>query len=185
MDRVQATMAVVEGYAEHVMDEVGEQALPHYEGLREAMQRRRSSRSAPERLLQKLLGLDLKMRQYEDGKAFCDAVVATRDIETLNRVWDLSRGASATLRELGTTRPGSPARTAGDPAERRADRRGRSFVRVGASELRPVTAAHVLLCLRTRVRWLYSYWTLEVNKLMNDMPEEEYPPTWLPTRTPT
>ena len=87
MERVQAAMAVVEGYAEHVMDAVGEQALPHYAGLRDAMDRRRRSRSAPERLLQKLLGLDMKMRQYEEGKAFADAVVAARDIGTLNRVW--------------------------------------------------------------------------------------------------
>jgi len=88
MDRVQATMAVIEGHAEHVMDAVGEKALPQYEGLRTAMQRRRRSRSAPERLLQKLLGMDMKMRQYEEGKAFCDAVVNDRDIATLNRVWE-------------------------------------------------------------------------------------------------
>src|SRR5215211_1268955 len=88
MDRVQATMAVIEGHAEHVMDAVGEQALPHYAGLREAMQRRRRSRSTPERLLQKLLGMEMKMRQYEEGKAFCDAIVADRDIATLNRVWE-------------------------------------------------------------------------------------------------
>jgi coenzyme F420 biosynthesis associated uncharacterized protein len=99
MDRVQATMAVVEGHAEHVMDAVGEQSLPHYAGLRDAMQRRRRSRSAPERLLQKLLGMDLKMRQYEEGKAFCDAVVADRDIETLNRVWT-APDALPTLPEL-------------------------------------------------------------------------------------
>ncbi len=99
MDRVQATMAVIEGYAEHVMDEVGARALPHYEGLRAAMERRRKSRSAPERLLQKLLGLDLKMRQYEEGKAFCDAVVAARDIRVLNRVWE-SPEALPDLREL-------------------------------------------------------------------------------------
>jgi coenzyme F420 biosynthesis associated uncharacterized protein len=99
MDRVQATMAVIEGYAEHVMDAVGEQALPHYEGLREAMQRRRRSRSAPERLLQKLLGMDMKMRQYEEGKVFCDAVVDARDIATLNRVWD-SPDDMPTLAEL-------------------------------------------------------------------------------------
>ena len=99
LDRVQATMAVIEGYAEHVMDAVGEQALPHYDGLREAMQRRRRSRSAPERLLQKLLGMDMKMRQYEDGKVFCDAVVADRDVATLNRVWS-SAEALPTQAEL-------------------------------------------------------------------------------------
>ena len=100
LDRVQATMAVVEGYAEHVMDAVGERALDQFEGLRAAMQRRRKSRSAPERLLQKLLGMEMKMRQYEDGKAFCDAVVADRDIDVLNRVWE-SPEALPDLRELG------------------------------------------------------------------------------------
>src|SRR5215212_1530409 len=99
MDRVQATMAVIEGHAEHVMDAVGAKALPHYDGLREAMQRRRNSRSAPERLLQKLLGMDMKMRQYEEGKAFCDAVVADRDITVLNRVWE-SPEMLPTLAEL-------------------------------------------------------------------------------------
>jgi putative hydrolase len=87
MDRVQATMAVVEGYAEHVMDAIAATALPEHEKLRAAMQKRRRSRSAPERLLQRLLGLEMKMRQYEEGKGFCDAVVTSRDIATLNLVW--------------------------------------------------------------------------------------------------
>jgi coenzyme F420 biosynthesis associated uncharacterized protein len=88
MDRVQAAMALIEGYSEHVMDAVGSRVLPAYEGLREAMERRRQSRSAPERVLQRLLGLDLKLRQYELGKRFCDAVVDRTGIERLNRAWD-------------------------------------------------------------------------------------------------
>src|SRR5207248_3690252 len=87
MDRLQPAMAVIEGYSEHVMDALGATLVPGYERLREAMDRRRRSRSAPERLLQKLLGLDLKMRQYRQGKSFCDAVAAEEGIETLNRVW--------------------------------------------------------------------------------------------------
>jgi coenzyme F420 biosynthesis associated uncharacterized protein len=87
MDRLQPVMAVIEGYSEHVMDALGETLVPGYERLREAMERRRSSRSAPERLLQKLLGLDLKMRQYEQGKKFCDAVAGEVGIEGLNAVW--------------------------------------------------------------------------------------------------
>jgi uncharacterized protein (DUF2342 family) len=51
------------------------------------MDARRRSRSAPEKLIERLLGLDLKMRQYEVGKAFCDAVAAEGGIEVLNRVW--------------------------------------------------------------------------------------------------
>ena len=88
MDGVQATMAVIEGYSEHVMDAVGEDVLPAYAGLRDAMDARRASRSTPERILQKLLGFDMKMRQYEVGKRFCDAVAADEGIEGLNRVWE-------------------------------------------------------------------------------------------------
>jgi coenzyme F420 biosynthesis associated uncharacterized protein len=88
MDRVQATMSVIEGYSEHVMDAVGESVLPSYAGLRDSMERRRRSRSAPERVLQRLLGFEMKMRQYEQGKQFCDAVVDGHGIATLNRVWE-------------------------------------------------------------------------------------------------
>src|SRR3954451_1691421 len=87
-DRIQAVMSVIEGYSEHVMDAVGEDVLAEYTGLRDAMERRRRSRSAPERALQRLLGLDLKMRQYELGKRFCDAVVEKHGIATLTHVWD-------------------------------------------------------------------------------------------------
>jgi coenzyme F420 biosynthesis associated uncharacterized protein len=87
MDKLQPVMAVIEGYSEHVMDALGATLVPGYEKLREAMDRRRRSRSAPERLLQKLLGLDLKMRQYEHGKRFCDAVAAEVGIDGLNAVW--------------------------------------------------------------------------------------------------
>jgi coenzyme F420 biosynthesis associated uncharacterized protein len=87
MERIQSAMAVIEGYSEHVMDAVGADVLAEYAGLRDAMERRRRSRSAPERLLLRLLGLDQKMRQYEDGKKFCDAVVSQAGIEKLNVVW--------------------------------------------------------------------------------------------------
>ncbi len=88
MRRLQATMAVVEGYSEHVMDAVGADVLPGYERMREAMDRRRQSRSAPQRILERLLGLEMKMRQYVVGKRFCDAVVESSGIAVLNRVWE-------------------------------------------------------------------------------------------------
>lgn len=99
MDRMQAAMAVVEGHAEHVMDALAPELVPQHEGLRDAMDRRRASRSAPERVLMRLLGMEMKMRQYRLGKEFCDAVVAEGGIEGLNRVW---RGPDAlpTLAQL-------------------------------------------------------------------------------------
>jgi coenzyme F420 biosynthesis associated uncharacterized protein len=88
LDRMQAFMAVLEGYAEHVMDAVGEDLLPNLPHLREALDRRRRDRSGLLRVLERLLGLELKMRQYQQGKAFCDAVVTAGGIAALNRVWD-------------------------------------------------------------------------------------------------
>ncbi|MGH2968440.1 MAG: zinc-dependent metalloprotease [Solirubrobacteraceae bacterium] len=87
LDRMQAFMAVLEGYAEHVMDAVGIELLDDLPALREALNRRRRERSGFLRVLEKLIGLDLKLRQYEQGKRFCDAVVAGGGIKALNRVW--------------------------------------------------------------------------------------------------
>ena len=39
-------------------------------------------------LLERLIGLEAKMRQYEDGKRFCDAVVAAAGPVALHRVFD-------------------------------------------------------------------------------------------------
>jgi coenzyme F420 biosynthesis associated uncharacterized protein len=88
LDRMQAFMAVLEGYAEHVMDAVGAQVLPDLPKLRGALDRRRRDRSGLLRIFEKLIGMDLKLRQYEQGKKFCDAVVKAGGIEALNRVWD-------------------------------------------------------------------------------------------------
>jgi len=88
MARIQAAMAVVEGYSEHVMDAIAGDAIPGHDKLRAAMDARRQSRSAPQRIIERLLGLDIKLRQYELGKRFCDAVAAEAGTEGLNRVWE-------------------------------------------------------------------------------------------------
>ena len=87
MDQVQSAMSVVEGYSEHVMDAIAAQHIPDHEKLRAAMDRRRSSRSAPQRMIERLLGFDVKLRQYEQGKRWADEVAAAAGIEGLNRVW--------------------------------------------------------------------------------------------------
>ena len=88
LDRVQAAMAVVEGHAEHVMDAVAPELLPSLPRLRSALDRRRRSQTGLSRIFGKLLGLELKMRQYEQGKAFCDAAVAVAGPEALTKMFD-------------------------------------------------------------------------------------------------
>src|SRR5215211_1675843 len=88
MDRVQAFMAVLEGYAEHVMDAVGAEVIDDLPRLRAALERRRADRTGMLRLFEKLIGMDMKLRQYEQGKRFCDGVVSRAGIAGLNRVWE-------------------------------------------------------------------------------------------------
>jgi coenzyme F420 biosynthesis associated uncharacterized protein len=87
LDRIQGTMGVIEGHAEHVMDVVGADALPSLAELRNALDRRRRERSPLLALLERLIGLDAKLRQYEDGKRFCDAVAGAAGRRALHSVF--------------------------------------------------------------------------------------------------
>jgi coenzyme F420 biosynthesis associated uncharacterized protein len=87
VDRIQATMSLIEGHAEHTMDAVGIELLPSIPRLRAAMTRRRATRSLPWRVFERILGLSLKLRQYELGRKFCDAVVADAGPAALARAW--------------------------------------------------------------------------------------------------
>jgi putative hydrolase len=80
-------MALIEGHAEHVMDAAGAGVIEDLEALRTALERRRHNRPPVIRVLERLLGLEMKMRQYETGKRFCDAVVEREGIAGLNRAW--------------------------------------------------------------------------------------------------
>jgi coenzyme F420 biosynthesis associated uncharacterized protein len=88
VERMQATMSLIEGHAEHTMDAVGAEVLPSLPRLRAALNRRRETRGLPWRVLERLLGLELKLKQYEVGKRFCDEVVRAEGPEALARVWN-------------------------------------------------------------------------------------------------
>jgi coenzyme F420 biosynthesis associated uncharacterized protein len=87
LEELQATMAVIEGYAEHVMD-----AAASDDGdlrtMRSRMDARRARRTGLGDIIARALGMGMKLRQYELGKAWSDAVAAEAGIEGLNRVWD-------------------------------------------------------------------------------------------------
>src|SRR5262249_25370253 len=86
-------------HAEHVMDAVAPDLLPSLPKLRAALDRRRKSQSGLSRLVARLLGLELKLRQYEQGKYFCDEVVRERGVEALHHLWS-GPEALPTLKEL-------------------------------------------------------------------------------------
>ncbi len=84
---MQATMCIVEGYSNHVMNAVGRRLLPNYELISKRFAQRLEQQSQADRLLAKLTGLDVKMEQYRLGEQFIDRVVAERGHDFARRVW--------------------------------------------------------------------------------------------------
>jgi putative hydrolase len=87
LDQIQALMAVVEGHGNYVMDAVGEQVIPSFKQMRGVFQRRRKETSRIQRAINHAIGLEMKMRQYEVGQKFCEAVVKREGPAALSQLW--------------------------------------------------------------------------------------------------
>ncbi|HIZ35908.1 MAG TPA: zinc-dependent metalloprotease [Candidatus Ruania gallistercoris] len=82
-----ATMSLLEGHADVVMDEVGPQVVPTVRTIRRAFERRRSGTSPMDVLVRRLLGLDAKLAQYRNGARFVRSVVDQVGHDGFNAVW--------------------------------------------------------------------------------------------------
>jgi coenzyme F420 biosynthesis associated uncharacterized protein len=85
--RVTAIMALLEGHADVVMDDVGPAIVPSVEHIRTKFQKRRKDVSGVDKILRRLLGLEAKMRQYRDGAVFVRAVTDRVGTDGFNAVW--------------------------------------------------------------------------------------------------
>jgi len=88
MRRMQATMSLVEGYSNLVMNELGARMLPEFEQLEKAYRARSSGRSVLELLVWKVSGLEVKLQQYRYGEAFARAVYDAHGMGVLNLAWE-------------------------------------------------------------------------------------------------
>jgi coenzyme F420 biosynthesis associated uncharacterized protein len=86
-DRLQATMSVIEGHAEHVAEACAAELDPRVVGLQRAAEERRRERGGLGEAIGRMLGMDLKLRQYRLGKAFCDGAVAAGGQDALRTLW--------------------------------------------------------------------------------------------------
>lgn len=87
MDRLQAFMSLVEGHAEYVMDGVGPEVVPTLAVVRSRFDVRRGGAGPFDRVVRRLLGIDLKMRQYAEGARFVRGVVERAGMAGFNQVW--------------------------------------------------------------------------------------------------
>jgi putative hydrolase len=87
VDRVQATMTVLEGHGEFVMEQLGASMVAGHEQMHAALRARRNAPGAVERLIQQLLGFRQKLDQYALGERFVRRLHARGGMALVNRVF--------------------------------------------------------------------------------------------------
>jgi coenzyme F420 biosynthesis associated uncharacterized protein len=87
LDKLTAVMTLVEGHGDYVMDAVGPQVVPTVADIREKFTNRRGSTGRVEQVIRRILGIDLKMKQYAEGSRFVKTVVEEAGMAHFNKVW--------------------------------------------------------------------------------------------------
>ena len=112
LHRIQALMSLLEGHGDVTMDRAGAAAIPSAAHFSEVLRQRRKQTRGPARLLQQLIGIEAKLRQYEEGERFIAAVEDSGGTELLDRAWRGPewlpslleiRNPSAWISRVGTT----------------------------------------------------------------------------------
>ncbi|GAA3696889.1 zinc-dependent metalloprotease [Arthrobacter ginkgonis] len=88
LSHLTAVMSLLEGHANVVMDAVDASIVPTVRTIRQRFNRRGENRSALEKWVRRLLGLDAKMRQYADGQKFVQRIVDRVGMERFNVIWE-------------------------------------------------------------------------------------------------
>jgi coenzyme F420 biosynthesis associated uncharacterized protein len=70
VDRIQATMSVLEGHGEWVMEQLGARLVPGYDEMHRVLRERRDSGTPADRFFQQALGFRQKLDQYSAGERF-------------------------------------------------------------------------------------------------------------------
>jgi putative hydrolase len=91
LSRLEALVAVVEGYVDHVVDTVGRRLIGSYGPLTEALRRKRVERGDADTFVERLFGLELGQAQFERGAAFVAGIVERAGEDGLARLWRSER----------------------------------------------------------------------------------------------
>ena len=83
MLQMQNLLAVIEGHADWLVETAGRKLLVDFDKMREGINRRRVEKSSSERMLQRLLGIDLPWDRYSEGVSFIKALAQAEQIGPL------------------------------------------------------------------------------------------------------
>jgi coenzyme F420 biosynthesis associated uncharacterized protein len=98
--KVQGLMSLLEGHASYVMNEVARDHVADVARMRRALAARRKG-SGVERGVQRAIGFEQKIRQYDRGEVFVREVIARAGMDGFNRVWTAPERLPS-LDEIGT-----------------------------------------------------------------------------------
>lgn len=87
MSHLTAVMSLLEGHANVVMDAVDSSIVPSVKTIRRRFEQRGKTRSPLEKLIRRLLQMDVKAAQYRDGQKFVAHIVDAVGMEKFNTVW--------------------------------------------------------------------------------------------------
>ena len=87
IQEVGGLMSLLEGHGDITMDRAGADRIPSAARFSRVLRERRRQRG-PAKLLAMVIGLDAKLRQYEQGERFIEAVETSGGPELLKKVWD-------------------------------------------------------------------------------------------------
>ena len=85
---IQSLMSLLEGHGDITMDRAGAYAVPDAAWFSRVLRERRRRASLPSRLLQQLVGIEAKLRQYAEGEQFVESVEEVGGPELMARVWE-------------------------------------------------------------------------------------------------
>jgi coenzyme F420 biosynthesis associated uncharacterized protein len=88
LDRLSGLMSLLEGHGDVTMDRAGADLIPSAERFGRVLRARRKQVRGPARMIQRMLGLEAKLSQYEQGEQFIAAVEAVGGTALLDRAWE-------------------------------------------------------------------------------------------------
>lgn len=87
LDQVGGLMSLLEGHGDVTMDRAGAELIPSAERFSNVLRQRRAEAKGAARFVRQLVGLEAKLKQYEQGERFIEAVEAEGGTELLDHVW--------------------------------------------------------------------------------------------------
>ena len=87
LDSVGGMMSLVEGHGDVTMSRAAAGHVPHAQRFHRVMQERRNSATGVSRLMQKLMGLEAKLAQYQAGEDFIAAIESQRGDRAVDLIW--------------------------------------------------------------------------------------------------